>query len=494
MPRAWAISVKGLPPEDSIAVMQNEAKRIGLTIEDDDDVSVLHALYEATGGNPLAMRLTIGQVKVEGISVNDILRELITAEGSELFRTIFDHSWNKTLQADEYARRVLMTLSLMPASASRSALQAGSDIHGPYLRSAVSRLIELSLIDSTESVSVEPRYQLHALTRAFVSRELSAQAFTRAELNGRLIDYFLQFGITNSDTYKDAANVERLESERPSLVSFADLAYQQAAETKNERDWRRVIDYANALSSYLWGRGFWGDRIRLCQQAVLAAEAIDDNIATIGQLILIGRVYLWRRDFATAREYLVRSEDVLKSCDDQLARVASWRLRAQIASREGNYDLAQSLLLDILKFAPLTSDDDGRAATLLELGLVAQREANFPQARVYFEEALRLDEDLGTLEGQAVSLSHLGEVLIASHLEPAAQGAFERGLGLARAVQRLSAAGRCEIGLARLFAQRGDSERAAAYASSAEHTFHRLGMRDLADQARKLSTAPNELE
>ena len=70
------------------------------------------------------------------------------------------------------------------------------------------------------------------------------------------------------------------------------------------------------------------------------------------------------------------------------------RLRARCASAEGDHALAEALLSEILEVAPASTDDEGQAATLLELGLVAERQGRLFDARDRYEKALRLDEVL----------------------------------------------------------------------------------------------------
>jgi tetratricopeptide (TPR) repeat protein len=204
--------------------------------------------------------------------------------------------------------------------------------------------------------------------------------------------------------------------------------------------------------------------------ADVAAQAIPDPVANTKLLTLVGRICLWRNDVNAANSYLRQSELVAAESLNQVDKAAIMRLKAQIATAEGDYHLAQGLLTEIPNLAPWTADDEGRAATLVELGLLAQRQWNLEEAQLRFDETLRLDTEIGTVEGQAVSLSHLAEILVDLRDESGAQSAFERGLELAHSVQRLSTIGQCQIGLARLYARRSDTLRSHAYAKDAEET------------------------
>lgn len=93
---------------------------------------------------------------------------------------------------------------------------------------------------------------------------------------------------------------------------------------------------------------------------------------------------------------------------------------------------------------------------------------------------------MATIEGQAVSISHLGKVLLEMGDLLAAQDAFSRGLLLARCANRLSARGQCELGLAKLYAHDGNRQQASECARLAERTYTRLGIPDMAAEARSI--------
>jgi tetratricopeptide (TPR) repeat protein len=484
---AWAVALGKLEPADGLELIRKEAARLGLHALHEAPAADLRTLYDATGGNPLAIRLGTGQMKAEGATLGEIIAELNSAEDSDLFKVLFERSWDKTLAGDEYARRVLATLALCPGPASRTALEAGSDVHHSYLRSALTRLIAVSLVDPVDTATAtEGHYQLHTLTRAFVRRRLARSPETAAELRNRLQRHFLDFTQKHANTYDDLDNVRNIETELPNIMAFADAVHQDAVGTQNRDAWRMVIDYADAMSSFLWGRGFWADRVSLCERAMDAATVLGDNVSLARHAVLIGRVHLWLRDSATATAFLRRSEEALAAGPDADSSTAK-RLRAQIASADGDFDVAKALLEQVLTVAPMTADDEGQAATHVELGLLAERQGDLDAAKARYEEALRLDDELDAVEGRAVSLSHLGKVLLAMGENAAAETVFRDGLAASTRANRLTAWARCEHGLARLYARKGQLHEVAAHAGRAEQLYSRLGQPKYAAEARALA-------
>lgn len=484
---AWAVTLGKLEPADGLELIRKEASRLGLRGLYEAPAADLRTLYDATGGNPLAIRLGTGQMKAEGASLGEIIAELTSAEDNNLFKVLFERSWDKTLAGDEYARRVLATLALCSGPTSRSALEAGSDVHHTYLRSALTRLIAVSLIDTVDTASrAEGRYQLHTLTRAFVRRQVARTPETAAELRDRLEKHFLEFTQKHANTYDDLDNVHKIEAELPNIMAFADAVHQEAVRTQNGEAWRMVIDYADAMSSFLWGRGFWADRVRLCERAIDAATVLGDKVSLARHAVLIGRVHLWLRDSALATSFLKRGEEALAVAGQGADSSTTKRLRAQIASAEGDFDVAKALLEEVLDLAPKTADDEGQAATHVELGLLAERQGDLDAAKTRYEEALRLDDELAAVEGRAVSLSHLGKVLLAMGDHAAAETVFRDGLVASTKANRLTARARCELGLARLYARKEEHDKAAAHAVQAEQLYSRLGQPQQAAEARAL--------
>lgn len=487
---AWVVAVGKLDQVDGLRLIKSEAQRLGHEFLAQASDSMLLEIHDATGGNPLAIRLTAGQIKAEGTSIKEIVGGLERAEARDIFNILFSRSWYLLLQYDEFARRVLMALSLFAGSASREALEMGASVHGSGVRSAIRRLTGLSLVDvAGVPVATASRYQLHTLTKAFIRRQLESESDTLVDMTGRLIEYFLRYAIEHSDTYSDLSHVDALNAERANIMAFAETSYLDARGRRSEVRWRQVIQFSDAMSAYLWGRGLWDDRILLCERAREAADALNDNEAAVRQAVFAGRVRLLLKDVSGAKDYLAYSQALLGEAAGETIKSMVKRLRAQIASAEGNFTLAESLLSEILQGAPTSTDDEGQAATLLELGLVAERQGRLLDARGRYENALRLDEAMNTIEGQAVSMSHLGRVLLQIGDLEAAQSTLSQGLELAQNANRLDARGRCELELARLYIENGDRNKALDFARLAETTFVRLGMHAIADEARSAQRA-----
>ena len=484
---AWAIVVGKMECGDAFELIRNEGRRLGLQSIQEAGVATLDAVYEASGGNPLAIRLSLGMLRNSGLSLDEVLTRLTAADDDELFDTVFNRDWNELLKDDQDSKLLLMTLAILPGPTAKEAIEAGSDVHHAHLRVSMQRLIELSLVDVDELLhGGSQRFHLHPLTRAFVRKQMTALRGEEEAIETRLVSYFLVYAENRADTYGKESHIKELDAERNSILEFAELATRRARARGDPADLETVVRYSTAMSAFLWGRGYWGSELKLCEDAIEACRKLDNRNALARQLCNKGRIHLWRGNLVVAQECCDASCSALSEMDDPAAAAMALRLQAQIATRRGEFESAEALLQQVLEFAPMTVDDTGRAATLIELGIVAAKQSKWMQARERFQEALRLDEQMGTVEGEAVTLSHLGSTMFALTEISEAKRLFERGLALANQVKRISTAGRCQVGLAKISLQLGDYGVASAFAEAAREKFAKLGMTDMVAEASDL--------
>lgn len=486
--RSWLVRLGELDPAAVAELIEHEATRLGFPTPMHGGSVAVTEIRQATGGNPLAIRLAVGQLYSEGVPVTEIVGNLREARDSEIFAAIFGNILSDFLVTDRDARNVLRSIALHPAGVSRDAIAAGADLTGPALTSAIRRLVVRSLIDPVHyagSIAIE--YRMHMLTRTFALRDADALGNNRRTVEDRLISHYARYAHDHAETYRDAENIRRLDRERANILWFAVRAYVWADASGDRDCWRAVLQFSEDLSAFLWGRGHWRDRIKLATLAIEAADKLDQPARKSLQYAQIGRVHLRLNNVDQARACLHAGEQALPSDASELDRNPILRLRAKIAGVDGDLPGAESILCEVLAVAPDTVDDEGRAATFLELGIVATRRGDHRSARSHYESALALDERAGTVEGTALSLSHLGNALLELGETDTAGEIFARALALAERADRLSTIGRSQIGLARVRKLRGEREGAAVAAAAAVHSFTRLGMEEMVKQARLIA-------
>lgn len=165
-------SLSGLNAEDSLNFMREEANAKDiLSVKNASDADLL-SIYEVTGGNPLAMKLVIGQVRILDLDV--VLRQLRNkpisneADGDQLYQYIYRETWQ---YLSEEAQMVLIDIATYPSSISRHQLEVTGEIPGKRLDQALTELVSSSLIVPSGGLR-DKRYSVHQLTRNFIANAL----------------------------------------------------------------------------------------------------------------------------------------------------------------------------------------------------------------------------------------------------------------------------------------------------------------------------------
>lgn len=131
----------------------------------------LHPIYTTVGGNPLALRLVVGQTY--GDSLPLILEDLTQARGAKaenLYTFIYQRAWARL---DEMARRVWLCLPLLhDQQATASAVAEISEQPVVDVRAALDQLVRLNLVNRHGTLQ-ERFYTIHNLTRSFLQEQVA---------------------------------------------------------------------------------------------------------------------------------------------------------------------------------------------------------------------------------------------------------------------------------------------------------------------------------
>lgn len=169
-PGLYHFTVPELLEADALALVRQEAHNGNLwhiaSATDDE----LRPIYTTVGGNPLALRLVVGQTHADSLAL--ILEDLVQARGAkaeELYTFIYRRAWEKL---DETTRQVWLALPLLTAQ--QATAIALAEINGEGLtpvRQALTQLVRLNLVYCHGGVN-ERFYTLHNLTRTFLQQQV----------------------------------------------------------------------------------------------------------------------------------------------------------------------------------------------------------------------------------------------------------------------------------------------------------------------------------
>ena len=129
----------------------------------------LERIYELVGGNPMALRLIVGQTQMYSFDL--VLEDLKESRGEhvhELYTTIYRQAWDKL---DEMSRVALLTMPLLiPQGGEFGLVKAATGLNDQDLAYALEKLVNLNLIDAKNSGLNKRLYAIHYLTRSFIKR------------------------------------------------------------------------------------------------------------------------------------------------------------------------------------------------------------------------------------------------------------------------------------------------------------------------------------
>jgi hypothetical protein len=130
----------------------------------------LDSIYQVVGGNPLALKLVVGQIAI--FPLPQVLDNLKQAQGKkidELYTYIYWQAWNSL---DVIVQRVLLAMPLAQ-DGDFAQLRAVTNLKVDELNDALERLVMLSLIEVGGNDLVDRRYHIHRLTETFLLTEVT---------------------------------------------------------------------------------------------------------------------------------------------------------------------------------------------------------------------------------------------------------------------------------------------------------------------------------
>jgi hypothetical protein len=160
-----------LSQADALRLIRYEAQLHNLPYLEQADDESLGKIYEIVGGNPLALRLVVGQTHIHSLKM--ILADLENARGQKaesLYTFIYRRTWDSL---DELTRRVFLVMPLVTEKGgSLDYLDTMTGLDPTDLRDALEHLVTLNLVDSKGGLT-ERRYTIHNLTRTFLQEQVA---------------------------------------------------------------------------------------------------------------------------------------------------------------------------------------------------------------------------------------------------------------------------------------------------------------------------------
>lgn len=168
-PHIFCRTLRELNRADGVALLQYEAKIRGVTALANASEAQLGDIYEVVGGNPLALKLVVGELCV--LPLSQVLQNLKQAQSKtidDLYTFIYWQVWHAL---DEMSRQVLLAMPLVQGG-TFDQLIAVSEIEINELIHVLAHLVRLSLVEVGGNIE-QRRYRIHRLTETFLLHQVT---------------------------------------------------------------------------------------------------------------------------------------------------------------------------------------------------------------------------------------------------------------------------------------------------------------------------------
>lgn len=421
---------------------------------------VLTALYEATGGNPLILDWTLGQVAHKGCSIRVALERLQdAAKSSDLYGFLFADA-AQTLKSND--RRVLSALSVFSTPAKVPALADVTGLVVNEIELSLEKLVTLSLVNDLDG----ERYSLHPLTRAYIRvsinninilepQPLHIDIASQRKALRYWVDYAQRYGGEGKHDYK---TYHKLEAEWQNLEGVAITLREMAGisgTVKDREAAQMLIDLEHALWKFLLFRGYWDELVRLSEWRYQAGKALDKWSDAGWGADHVAWIYYYRQETEKAAIWLDKMREMMERGGSRRDQAVTIRLQGLIAAQRQDWKEAEYLYQEAIAIYRDLGKEDDEAIALNDLGGIMRLQGNYDQAELYYQQGLAIAQKLGLKQEEGYISGNLGSLALARNLPKEARTWYERELVLAQEVGREDLVAAAQSGLAQVLEEEG---------------------------------------
>lgn len=490
--QAWTVSLKGMKQDEALNLIHNEGNRLGIKSLKNAEMKTLIYLYEATGGAPLAIKWAIGQIKQKGQSIECVLEALHGAKG-DIFKEVFDRSWSLLT---ENSKKILMVMPIFASSASKEAIEAGSNLHHFELDEGIGQLIQMWLLESTDEIEKDKkRYSVHPLTRAFAKSNLYNNKIFGEKAQINVIDWLLEFARKNGG-YENWGGFARLENEIENILAMIHYCYEH-------KNWKTVMNFCDELWHYLGTKGYWNERIKLGKQAIAAADKLNDEIAIAEYGVhTVSWICIQQNRFDEAYQFVTRSLKIFEKLKDGIGiGMAKLRLGEISIKRKENQKAAMLLKEALELFDKFDAKNKSYkrynppaniAMTYTNLAILSFRKNDFKQTENYHQKAYEVARNANVQAWVSMALSNLGYIYFIQNKLKESQKLYEQALKINSPLGTLDIFAKTKERMGLLREKKGEFQSAIELYKEAEEIFQRLDIRKNLEHVRNQIKNLNE--
>jgi LuxR family glucitol operon transcriptional activator len=349
--------------------------------------------------------------------------------------------------------------------------------HFGALDEALGQLMEMTLLEPMEDIfSSTRRYSIHPLTRAYAQEHLNMDVEFKKQARKRLAAHFLTFveeyGGKSWWNWRgtEMAKFDELDIERDNILNIMDLSFEA-------QDWKPVVELMKRMSHPLERSGDWMKRLDYAEKALRAAMNLEDELnAAWLKADALGWTYMRRGEYQKAQSLMLDALVSMERIGNLEGTCLVLRFLGNLARETGNLLESQELLERALEMAIAEGYQDVVSDVYRHLGHLALQQKEHHRARQFYEKALAIAEQVphGNDERVINNVLSLATAMFALGDNSQSQELYERGLKLAQNMRRQYFIGYANLGLAKLIEQQKHFEVALGLGRNALQIFDRL--------------------
>lgn len=166
-PEIFSLPMPELPLPAALQLIRLEGQRVGIADLAAAADSDLEPIYQVVGGNPMALKLVVGQLRFHSLDriLNRFRQKPQGTSGNDLFAYIYQEIWDNL--AEESQTTLLALAQAGENGFAFDHLAEVAQLSEEVVERHLEQLILLSLVDTTGTL-FSKRYRLHRLTYAFI--------------------------------------------------------------------------------------------------------------------------------------------------------------------------------------------------------------------------------------------------------------------------------------------------------------------------------------
>jgi len=458
-----------LDPFDQVAALaflHARAQQLETSLAQFNDTQ-LQAICDAACGSPVALSLAVSLIKTLGPYPQTILQKL-TSSGStidQMFSDIYRH-------LSERAQQALDLICISQDTISSAALMdiLKLDVTGLQDEAlAPLRRLGLLLEQTAERIEDGRFAPANRMQRDYYAAALHRRPKDHRRLRNATASYYARH--CERYGHENWAGYDWIEQNLPEIWNALRWYQQKPAQ---------FVKLFKAIYYFLGVRGYWRQRLEYGQQAVDAAEILNDRQSAAELLTrVIGWTKLQIGDYTAAERDIRRGADIFTALGDKAGLASAYRYLGTIERRRKNYEKARQLYIQALDYARTAPQPTQHVASIqVSLGTLALKLGRLDEC----EEHLNLARSAFASVRQTHA-SHLAEVIsrladvrfLQARLDEAEE-LYKASEKHAEPLKRQKTRAYNLLGLARIAQVRGNRLQAVAYATQAKELFGSLGI------------------